>query len=477
MAYQKTELIRGVLWSGIDKIGVIFVQILLEIVLARHILPKDYGVVGMATIFVAIGIILSESGFSNALIQKQNRTEKDFSTAFYFNLLISSFFVLIIIIIAPFAASFFDTPILTNVLRVLSFNIVFNSLVMVHKTKLSIDLNFKSQAKISFVALIISGIIGVVLAINDFGVWALVVQIVLQSLITVILFQYKLAWIPLPSFSSKSFSQLFSFGSRLLLAGLLHNIYVNIYYTLIGKKMSATTLGIYTKSNQFTTMPASLISGVLQRALFPYFSSFQNNDDKLFDLNQNFTRIVCLVIFPLFLYLSIFAKPLVYFGLSVKWIEAVDVIKILALSVVFFPIIVNNLILFQVKNKSEMYLKLEVFTKIVGGIILLITINHGILALCYGLLIQQIIQFLISSISSNILLGKKIFSQIIIILPYIILGFILWGLLTYYEYYTKQGYFYYLIFGTLIFVFYYLFIYLFILKNRIKSLINLFKNN
>ncbi|ROI07159.1 lipopolysaccharide biosynthesis protein [Kaistella haifensis] len=475
MAYERKQLINGVIWSGIDKLGVIVVQLILEIVLARHLLPADYGVIGIATIFIGLGSLFSESGFSNALIQKQDRDEQDFSTAFYFNLIISITFVSITFLIAPYASNFFSTPILTNVLRWLSVTIIFNSIVMVHKTKLSINLDFKTQAKISFVSLIISGSIGIALAIYGYGVWSLVVQIISLSVISAILLNYSLTWLPMTSFSIKSFKQLFGFGLKVLGAGLLHSIYVNLYYLFIGKKMSVSTLGIYTKSNQFTLMPASLISGILQRVMFPYFSSFQSDDNKIFQLNQNFTRIACLLIFPLFLFLASFARPLVYYGLSDKWLDAVDVIKILSFSMVFFPITVNNMILFQVKNKMNTFLYLEILSKVIGGIILLLTLSHGILALCYGILVQQVLQFFITSISVQLLLNKSIFKQILIVLPYCIYGGVFYACIYYFESTFSNGYFTFFIVGSLLFILFYFLLYFVILRKQIMSLIQLFK--
>lgn len=475
MAYQKKQFINGVLWSGIDKLGVIAVQLLLEVVLARHLLPTDYGVVGMATIFVAFGSLLSESGFSNALIQKQDRNEQDFSTAFYFNLLISVVFVCLIFLIAPYAAIFFKTPVLKEVLRIISLSIIFNSIVMVHKTKLSIDLNFKTQAKISFISLLLSGGIGIVMAIYDYGVWALVTQIVSQSLLSAIFFYYNFRWSPLKSFSKRSFFNLFHFGSKVLVAGILQNIYVNLYYLFIGKRMNSSTLGIYTKSNQFTFMPASLISGILQRVMFPYFSSFQGDNDKIFRLNQNFTRLACLCVFPLFLYLASFSRPLIYYGLSERWIDAVYVIKILALSMILFPITVNNMILFQVKNKTTVYLYLEIFSKVIGAGILFLTIKYGILVLCYGLLVQQILQFILTTISVQLLLSKSIFKQMLIIFPHCFYGSILYIIIYYLEIKFGEDYLMFFIIGNIFFLLFYFLLYIIVFKNNIRTLITMIK--
>lgn len=477
MRYQKKQLVNGVIWSGVDKLGVIVVQLLLEIILARHLQPKDYGVIGMATIFIALGILFSESGFSSALIQKQDRTETDFSTAFYFNLAISIFFVGLIFVVAPFAADFFGTTILTNVLRILSLGIFFNALVMVHKTKLSISLDFKTQAKVSFLSLVISGCAGIYLAITGYGVWSLVTQILGQNILTAVLLIIIVKWIPRKEFSKESFYRMFKFGSRILAAGLIQNIYTNLYYLFIGKKMSASTLGLYTKANQFTFMPASLISGILQRVMFPYFSESQHDTKKLFYLNQEFTKLICLLIFPIFIYLALFAEPLVYFGLSVRWMESVNIVKILAIAVLFFPLTVNNMILFQVKNLPSQFLYLELFSKIIGVIIFLLAIQYGIIALCFGLLLQQFIHFFVSSICVQILLKEKLFAQIIVIIPSIIFSILIAGIVSLIEYKYPTDYFLILALGSLVFFAYYVLIYLVFFKKSIQNLMKLFKKS
>lgn len=475
MKYQKKQVIKGIAWSGIDKVGTIIVQLLLEIILARYLLPKDYGIVGIAMIFVALGYVLSESGFSNALIQKKNRTEIDYSTAFYFNTIISLLIYIIVFIISPYISVFFESPYLTNVLRVITLSIVFNALIMVHKTKLTLNLNFKKQAQISFLSVLISGIIGVFLAVYNYGVWALVIQILLQNFINLVLFSFYIRWKPLFVLSKTSFYSLFGFAYKLMLANVIQNIYTNLYNVFIGKRFTESTLGIYAKSNQFTVMPASVISGVLQRVMFPYFSSIQNDNDKINRLNIDFTAIICLLVLPVFLYLSIFSEPIVLYVLSKNWIESVKIIRILAIAVVFFPIIVNNMILFQVKNKEVLYLNIEIVTKILGLIILILTYNYGLLILSYGILITQIIQLIISSVFINTVLNKKKYQQIFSIMPYLFYSVVIYIILLSLRKVILNDILFFFLFGTLIYMIYYSILYVVFEKKKILSLVKLLK--
>lgn len=474
LSIKKEKLVKGVLWSGIDKVGVVIIQLVLELILARHIMPQEYGIMGLAMIFITFGSLFSESGFSNALIRKQDRTEQDFSTAFYFNLIVSVCFTATVFQLAHFIANYFDTPMLKDVLRVISLCVIFNALVMVHKTKLSILMDFKTQAKVSFIALLLSGTIGVVLAIKGYGVWALVAQILGQSFFTFLFFCILFFWKPLFVFSKKSFSELFGFGSNLLLAGIIQNIYVNLYNVFIGKRMPASMLGLYTKSNQFTFMPANLISSILQRVTFPFFSSYQNNVEKIFFLNQQFTRLICLSVFPVFAYVCIFAKPLVYYGLSSRWMMAVPIIQLLAIAYVFQPIIVNNMLLLQVRNNTKLYFRVEIITKITGVLILLFTFKLGILFLCYGIILQLFLQLCITSFFANWLLERSMFQQIFIIVPYIVFPGLVWLIISYvFRDQSMESYFFY---GSVVFLMSYFVYYFIFCKNHIISLFKLLKN-
>ncbi len=473
MKYERKQIVNGVFWSGIDKLGVVVIQLLLEIILARHLLPKDYGIVGMATIFVTFGLLFSEGGFSNALIQKQDRTETDLSTAFYFNLGCSLLVVLAVFLIAPYASHFFKTPALTNVLRVLSVGIMFNSIVMVHKTILTIRMDFKTQAKISFIALLVSGCIGVYLAVKGFGVWSLVAQILSQSFTAAVLLFIVVKRVPLQSFSTASLKKLFTFGSKILAAGVLQSIYTNLYYLFIGRRMSASTLGIYTKANQFTFMPASLISGVLQRVMFPFFSASQEDSAKLHKLNQDFTALICITIFPVFIYFYLLAEPLVYYGLSIKWIAIVPIVKILSLAVLLYPVTVNNMILFQVKNRPSYFLYLEIASKFIGITIFFITIDHGIVALCWGIVIHQVLHFFISSLCVQQLLRKPLFDQVSVVMPYMVIAAAAWLPFRLVHYQLGGDHLAFLFIGSTIFIFYYAAIYFIFFRDRLRSIIKL----
>ena len=249
----KQKTISGVLWSCVERFSVQGIQFVIMVII---LLPSDYGMIGMLAIFIAIAQTLIDSGFSNALIQKKDRSEIDYSTVFYFNIVVGIILYFILFFSSPLIARFYNTPELTGLTRVLALNLFINSLAVVQRAILSIKIDFMTQAKASFSAAIISGIVGIVMAYTGFGVWSLAVQTVLNAFVNTVLLWIFSKWIPLKVFSFESFKKLFAFGSKLLASGLLDTIYRNIYTIVIGKKFASTDLGYFTRADQFAQFPS-----------------------------------------------------------------------------------------------------------------------------------------------------------------------------------------------------------------------------
>lgn len=268
----KQKTISGVIWSAIERFSLQGIQFSINIIMARLLLPSDYGIIAMLGIFLQISQSFVDSGFTNALIQKNDRTDIDFSTVFYFNISIAIFFYIVIFITAPFIADFYRMPVLVDVARVVGLTLIINSLSAIHKTKMTIDVDFKTQSKISLLAVLISGIVGIYMAYSGYGIWALVCQSLLNATLLTILFYYFSHWFPLFVFSINSFKQLFSFGSKLLISGLIHTIYHNLYSIVIGRRFSAVDLGYYTRAEQFAVFPSANLNAIISRVTFPILS-------------------------------------------------------------------------------------------------------------------------------------------------------------------------------------------------------------
>lgn len=422
----KKQTISGVIWSSIERFSVQGVQFIIMIIMARLLSPKDYGLVGMLTIFIAIAQSLIDSGFSQALIRKQNRTETDNSTVFYFNIGVGISLYLIFYAIAPSVAQFYRTPELIPIMRVISLGIIFNSLAVVQRALLTIQINFKTQAKASLTAVFISGITGIALAYNGFGVWAIITQQLTNLGINTILLWTLTRWHPIGKFSKSSFNELFSFGSKLLISGLINTLYQNIYLIVIGKFFTAHKLGIYTRAQQFSDLPASNLTGVLQRVTYPILCKIGDNKVQLNLAYRKLLRISSFIIFPIMLGLSAVSKPFILLLLKEQWLFTATLLQIICFASMLTPIHAINLNLLQVKGRSDLFLRLEIIKKILGIVILCITIPMGLIAMCYGQIISSGIALIINTHYTGKLIQMGLINQIKDLIPTFILTITMW---------------------------------------------------
>lgn len=391
MTSLKEKTVKGVFWSSIDRFSSQGIQFIFSILIARMLLPSDYGVIAMLGIFLAVSQSFIDSGFGTALVQKIDRTETDFSTVFYFNILVACFFYGLLWIISPYIASFYDIPLLESVTKAVALTLIFNALGGIQNAKLTIAIDFKTRAKISLMCTISTGIIGLIMAYKGYGVWALVTQNIANSILNATLLWLFVRWIPQRTFSMQSFRQLFGFGSKLLASGLLDTIYNNIYPLVIGKFFSASTLGVYSRASSLAQYPSSNLTSVLQSVTFPVLSSIQNDEERLGNAYRRLLRMSVFIIFPLMIGLSAVADPFIRLVLTDKWEGAIYLLQIVCFSMIWYPVHAINLNLLQVKGRSDYFLKLEIIKKIIGVSMLCITVPIGIVAMCYGSICTSII--------------------------------------------------------------------------------------
>ena len=428
MSSLKDKTVKGVIWSAVDRFSAQGIQFVFSILIARLLEPEDYGVVAMLGIFMAVSQTFIDSGFGTALIRKIDRTEEDFSTVFYFNIVVATLFYFALFFAAPAIANFYNTPLLESITKVVALNLIIGSLSGIHNAKLSIAIDFKSRAKISIVSTLLTGAVGLWMAYAGYGVWALVVQNLFSSAIRTVLLWVIVKWYPKLVFSWKSFKDLFSFGSKLLASALLDTLYNNIYTLVIGKVFSSSTLGVYSKANALAQFPSSNITGVLQGVTFPVLSTIQNEDDRLADAYKRFLKIAAFVVFPLMIGLSAVADPFIRLVLTDKWEGAIYLLQIMCFWMMWYPIHAINLNILQVKGRSDYFLKLEIIKKIQGVIVLCVTVPMGIVAMCYGSLISSIICLVWNTHYTKKLIGYGFFAQMKDLLP-IILHALVMGLI------------------------------------------------
>lgn len=418
----KSKTAKGVIWSSIERFSTQGIQFLIMIIMARLLTPKDYGLIGMVAIFLAVSQSLIDSGFSQALIRKQNRTDVDNSTVFYFNIVVSSILYIILFICAPFVADFYDQPELTNVMRVICFGVVLNSLAVVQRALLTVKIDFKTQAKASLSAAIFSGCIGIFLAYKNFGVWALVIQQLLNLSTNTLLLWVFSPWRPKAIFSWQSFRELFSFGSKLLVSGLIDTSYRNIYPIVIGKLFNASSLGHYTRAHQFSEFPSSNVTGIIQRVTYPVLCGIQNDEKKLETIYRKFLKLSAFVIFPLMIGLAAVAKPFVNIVLGTQWEFCGQLLQIICFSMMWYPIHAINLNLLQVRGRSDLFLRLEIIKKILGISVLCITAPLGLIYMCYGQIFNSLIALIINTYYTGKLIQVGYFKQMRDLLPTILLS-------------------------------------------------------
>ena len=408
----KHKTVKGVGWSFVDNIANSGITFLVGLVLARILTPAEYGVMAMVTIFIAISNSIVDSGFSNALIRKMKIERVDYNTVFYFNLVVSLFLYLVLFLCAPAISTFFKEPILVDILRVIGWILVINALAIIPRTILVRNVDFKTQTKVSLIASLSSGAIGIGMALTGWGVWSLVGQQLSRQLLNTLFLWFFCRWRPLWEFSVQSFKELFGFGSKLMLSGLLTTIYNDIYSLVIGRCYSAADLGQYTRASQFNTIFSSNLTTVVQRVSYPVLSSIQNEEYRLREAYRRVIKVTMLVTFACMLGLAAVAKPLLVLLIGEKWLPAVYFLQIICFSGMLYPLHAINLNILQVKGRSDLFLKLEIIKKIIATVPIVIGIFWGIELMLWGSVCTSFMAFFLNSYYSAPLIGYPTLRQI-----------------------------------------------------------------
>lgn len=391
----RNKAIRGVTWSAVEKFARQGLMTLFTILIARQLSPSDYGLVAMLNIFLAVAQLFVDSGFVEALIRKQDRTEVDFSTTFWFNIGIAFIIYAILYVLSPLIAYFYNEPLLEEILVWVSLVFVINSFRVVQQAKLSIALNFRCQTWITMIAISVSGGVGLWMAYNEFGVWTLVWQPLLQNFLNVLLLWISAGWMPSLTFSKKSFRELFGFGSKLLITRTLHTLYTNGSYLLVGKFYSPALTGLYSQSVQMTSFLPVSVSDVVARVAYPIECELQHDDDALQRIFYRFLRMNAFIVFPLMAGLAAMAEPVVRLLLTDKWMDAVPLMQILCFGWMWQPFSVATWQILNAKNRSDYYLKSEIIKKIIAFVILISSMFFGITMVCIGWVIYCVIDLYI----------------------------------------------------------------------------------
>ena len=388
------------------------VQFVVGIVLARLLLPEDFGLIGMLVIFMAIAQAFLDSGFGAALIQKKGITEEDVCSIFYFNISVGIGAAGLLCLFSPWIANFFNQPVLKPLVRVMSIIIVINSFGLIQDTLLRKRIDFRSITIATLIASVSSGIVGILLAINGFGVWSLAVQQITNSFTRTVMLWFINAWRPALIFKMASLKGMFGFGSRLLASSLLSQIFDNIYLIVIGKMFSAADLGYYTRAKQFQELPTMSLSGMVAKVIFPVFSEIKDDPIRLKRGLKKALTSLGLINFPMMIGLAVVSKPLVLTLLTDKWISCVPFLQVLCVVGMLFPLHLINLNLLQALGRSDLFLRLEIIKKILIVISIAITYRWGILPMIWGQVVVSVLSYFLNCYYSMIFIKYSMIEQL-----------------------------------------------------------------
>lgn len=436
----KQQTVTGVKWSAIERIANQSVHFVVNVIMARLLCPADYGLVGMVAVFLSLSEVFVNSGFSQALIRKIDRTESDNCTAFYFNIIISWLCYGILYVAAPYISAFYNQPQLVSITRVISLLIPIRSLGIVQKALLSVKMDFRTQSRASVIGSMISGIVGVTLAYSGFGVWSIVIQRIAGLSTTVILLWIVAKWRPTKPFSWASFKDLFGFGSKLLLTGIVKAIYANIRKLVIGKFYSPAELGFYSKASNFSSSPTQSLTTILQRVVYPVLCKLQQNGNRMNAAYRQFIRLAAFLNFPLMAGMAGISQAFVLVLLGDKWAFTGELLLFSAFSRILEPIHAINLNPLQALGRSDLFLRLEIIKKILGLTILAITVQFGIKAIIIGSIFSSVIGLFINSYYNKRLIGLGLLEQLKDVAPSFLLAMSMFSIIMVWNYFVENIY-------------------------------------
>lgn len=413
----KEKTVKGTVWSGIDNVVQMGVSFIVSVVLARLLTPDDYGLIGIITIFTAVCTALINGGFISALIRKKDVTEDDYNTVFIANLGMSLILYVIIFFSAPLIAKFFEREELVALTRVVSLGMIIGALALVQQTRLTKRIDFKTQTKITLISSVISGLIGIVMALAGCGVWSLVTQTLFAQLMRTVFLWIFNKWVPRAKFSLGSFKELFGFGWKMMLSGVLDTVWKELYQVVVGKFYSPATLGQYTRANQFSQLFSSNLTSVIQRVTFPVLADIQDDKERMVSAYRRIIKVTMFITTVSMFSLGAVSEPLLYCLIGPKWHEAATYLPLICIASSFYPLHAINLNMLQVQGRSDLFLILEIVKKIIGLAPLFVGALVGIMPMLLVNLFTGFLSFFLNSYWSGKFLGYSSWMQINDIAP------------------------------------------------------------
>ncbi len=419
------SVLSNFIWRFLERCGAQGVTLIVSIVLARLLDPNVYGTIALVTIFTTIMQIFVDSGMGNALIQKKDADDLDFSSVFYFNIVMCSVLYLIMFFLAPFIAKFYKIPELTAVVRVLSLILVISGVKNVQQAYVSRHLMFKRFFFATLGGTIGAAVIGIIMAYFGFGVWALVAQMLFNTTIDTLILWITVKWRPKKMFSMQRLKSLFSYGWKLLISALLDTVYNNIRQLIIGKVYTKSDLAYYNNGKKYPEYLVSNINTAIDSVLLPTMSNEQNHPERVKSMTRRAIKTATFIIMPLMVGFAVCSRQLVSLILTDKWLPSVPFMQIFCISFAFYPIHTANLNAIKAMGRSDLFLKLEIIKKSIGVVTIIIAIKFGVMAMAYSMLITSFISQVVNSFPNKKLLNYSYLEQVKDMLPQIILSLVM----------------------------------------------------
>ncbi|MBQ8047218.1 MAG: lipopolysaccharide biosynthesis protein [Prevotella sp.] len=411
MSEIRQKTVNGLLWTFAESFSLQIFGFVQGVILARLLMPSDYGLIAMTGIFFAISYTLIDSGFTNALVRKNSREPIDYSTVYVTNVTLSLFFSILLAFSSTWIARFYDQPLLRDIVCVNAVYMFLQSFIAVQGTKLSIELNFKLKSIIHVTSTIVIGVVSIILAFMGFGVWSLIYPNFLGLLVRGLMYWRFQHWFPGLNFSWKSFKEFFAYGSKIMLSGLLDTAYNNLAPLIIGKKFSSSDLGYYDKARSYASIPSTTASNMLSKVTFPVLAKVQDDKYLLASVYRKMIRLSGFVVFPIMMLLAALAKPFVLLLITEKWAPAIPLLQVICFSMMWYPIHALNLNLLMVRGRSDLFLRLEIIKKIIGLSILFTAIRYGVFWLCIGNIAGSLICLIVNTFYTGKLIGVGYLTQ------------------------------------------------------------------
>ena len=415
----KHKAVNAVIWSGVERLSGQLIRFVIGVILARLLMPAEFGLIGMLAIFMGVAQVFVNCGFGEGLIQKQNATHCDECSVFYLNIAFGVFVGALLYAAAPLIANFYHQPILISLTRLMALDVVISSFGIVQTMLLTKEIDFKTQLKVSVIATVISGGVAVVMAMQGFGVLSLAAQVLIGDALRVILLWVFHGWRPTAVFSLASLRELLPYGSRLFASGLLNSIFTEIYSLIIGRIYAPAALGLFTRARQMQQLPVDNLCSIVGRVSFPVFASVQHDKALLKRGVRKAARGLVMINFPLMIGLAVVARPLVLVLLTKKWEACVPYIQLLCVGGTLYPISLIHLNALAAQGRSDLFFRLEVIKKVVLAISVAITFRFGVKGLLIGDIVVSTISCCLNSFYSVRLIGYSWKEQILDLLPYL----------------------------------------------------------